>query len=129
MIPNEKTEAICLTLGQNFLHKVYPGGEKMIRHYIERMNDGDPYQWMQFCGSGIPKIKVQYCYVIWGGKVQYRCDIKEFMADITGDFSDGGVVRSFHNRNLCVLHGPTIRAPYDIPMKGFQGFRYSPFLF
>ncbi len=125
----EKVEAICLTLGQDFIHKVYPGGEGRIRHYLERMNNGDDYKWMQFCGSGIPTINVTYCYVIWGGKVQYRCDIKEFISKCTGTFNDGGVERSFKNRNLCVLHGPTITAPYDIPMKGFQGFRYSSFLF
>jgi len=124
-----KVEAIMLTLGQNFLHKVYPGGEKMVRHYLERMNDGDQYKWFQFCGSGIPTIKVEWCYVVWGGKIQYRCDIKEFIANCTGEFSDGGVVREFGNKNICMLQGPCIPAPYDIPQKGFQGFRYSPFIF
>lgn len=80
-----------LTLGQNFIHKVYPGGEEQIRYYLERMNDGDQYKWMQFCGSGIPKIKVQWCYVVWSGKIQYRCDIKELIAGCTGSFDDGGV--------------------------------------
>jgi len=126
---NQKVEAICLTLGKDFVHKIYPGGEERIRHYLERMNESDGYNWMQFCGSGVPKIKVNYCYVVFNGKVQYRCDIKEFKAAVTGSFNDGGVERSFKNRNLCVLQGPTEKAPYDIPMKGFQGFRYSPFLF
>lgn len=108
---------------------MYPGGEAKVHEMLERMNDSDSYQWMQFCGSGVPKIEVKYCYVIWGGKVQYRCDISEFISNKTGKFNDGGVVRSFKNRNLCVLQGPTITPPYDIPMKGFQGFRYSPFLF
>jgi len=124
-----KVEAIMLTLGQDFLHKVYPGGEKRVRYYLERMNKGNQFNWMQFCGSGIPTKKVTWCYIIWGGKVQYRCDIKEFIAGCTGEFSDGGVVRTFKNRNLCVLQGPTIPAPHDISQKGFQGFRYSPFLF
>lgn len=124
-----KVEAIMLTLGQDFLHKMYPGGEKKVREMLERMNESDGYKWMQFCGSGIPTIKVQWCYVVWGGKVQYRCDIKEFIGGCTGTFNDGGVERSFNNRNLCVLQGPTITAPYDIPQKGFQGFRYSPFIF
>lgn len=129
IIFNDKIEAICLTIGQNFLHKIYPGGEPKVRHYLEHMNDGDQFNWMQFCGSGLPTKEITLCYVVWGGKVRYRCDIKEFIGGCTGEFSDGGVIRSFKNRNLCVLQGPTIPAPYDIPMKGFQGFRYSPFLF
>lgn len=124
-----KIEAICLTLGANFLKNVYPGGEAKVREMLERMNDSDDYQWMQFCGYGVPTIDVKYCYVVWHGKVQYRCDIEEFQKDVTGGFGDGGVVRTFKHRNLCILQGPTILAPYDIPMKGFQGFRYSPFLF
>lgn len=124
-----KVEAIMLTLGDKFLKKVYPGGEAAVRVMLERMNDSDDYKWMQFCGSGLPTIDVKIYYVCWGGKVQYSCEIDRFVRNSTGSFGDGGVVRTFKKRNLCVLRGPTIPAPYDIPKKGFQGFRYSPFLF
>lgn len=124
-----KIEAICLTLGANFLKNVYPGGEAAVREALERMNESDHHKWMQFCGSGLPTKPVTYCYIVWHGKVQYRCDIKEFQGAVSGGFNDSNVLRTFYNRNLCVLHGPCIPAPYDIPMKGFQGFRYSPFLF
>lgn len=124
----DKVESICLTLGEDFLKNMYPGGEPKVREMLERMNDGE-YIWMQFCGSGVPKIDVKYAYVVFHGQVQYRCDIQEFIKGATGEFNDGGVIRTFKKRNMCVLQGPTIVAPYKIPMKGFQGFRYSPFLF
>lgn len=124
-----KVEAIMLTLGDHFLKKVYPGGEAAVRKMLERMNDSDDYKWMQFCGSGLPTIDVKICYVVFGNKVQYSCEIDSFVRNSTGAFGDGGVVRTFKKRNLCVLRGPTITAPYDIQQRGFQGFRYSPFLF
>lgn len=74
-------------------------------------------------------IDVKICYVVWGGKIQYSCEIDHFVRNSTGAFGDGGVVRTFKKRNLCVLRGPTISAPYDIPQRGFRGFRYSPFIF
>lgn len=125
---DQQQDAICLTLGKGFLDNVYPGGRDAVIKALERTDDGT-YQWMQFCGSGVPARKVEFCYLIWDGKVQYRLLVEEYQKNITGKFADGGVVRSFDNRNLVILTGPCIKAPHNIPMKGFQGFRYSQFLF
>jgi len=117
-----------LTLGQDFLNKVYPGGREAIIKALERCDDGS-HQWMQFCGSGTPDKKYEFVYLIWDGKVQYRLSIEEYQKRTSGRFADGGVVRSFKNRNLVVMSGPVVKAPFDIPKKGFQGFRYTEFLF
>jgi len=123
-----KVEAIMLTLGVDFF-KMYPGGEHQVRNMLEGMNVTDRYNWMQLCGSGVPKIAVKYCYLVWGGEVQYRAEIKEFRKNSTGQFNDGGIVRTHRHKNLCVLQGPVEPAPGSMPMKGFQGFRYSEYLF
>lgn len=124
----EQQDAIVLTLGQDFLNKVYPGGRDAVIKALERTDDG-AHQWMQFCGSGVPARLVEFCYLVWDGKVQYRLSVEEYQKGITGKFADGGVVRSFTDRNLVIMTGPCIKAPHNIPMKGFQGFRYTPFLF
>lgn len=121
-------DAIMLTLGKNFLDNVYPGGREAIIKALERCENGD-YQWMQFCGSSVPSTACELCYLIWDGKVQYRLTIVEYQKDVSGKFADGGVVRSFNNRNLIIMTGPVIKAPYDISFKGFQGIRYTEFLF
>lgn len=121
-------DAIMLTLGVDFF-KMYPGGEAQCRKMLEGLNKTDRYNWMQLCGSGIPTAKVGYCYLVFGGKVQYKLEIKEFRKESTGSFNDGGIERIYTNKNLCVMQGPCIPAPFDIPMKGFQGFRYTEYLF
>ncbi len=35
-----------------------------------------------------------------------------------------GQIKAFNNANAILTCGPVIMAPHDIPMKGFQGFRY-----
>jgi len=124
----DQQDAIILTLGKDFMDKMYPGGREAVIKSLERCDNGS-YQWMQFCGSGVPARKVEFCYLVWDGLVQYRLSVEEYQKNITGKFADGGVVRSFHNRNLVIMSGPVIKAPYKIPMKGFQGFRYTTFLF
>ncbi len=121
-------DAIMLTLGQKFF-KLYPGGERQVRRQLERMNNSDNYYWMQLCGSGVPKVKVDYCYLVFNGKVQYRCDIVKYSKRESGEFTDGGITRVYSNKNMVYLQGPTITAPCEIPFKGFQGIRYTELLF
>jgi len=121
-------DAIVLTLGQDFMNKMYPGGREAVIKALERTDDGS-YQWMQFCGSGVPAKEVEFCYLVWDGKVQYRLTVTRYVKNHTGKFSDGGVERSYKNRNMVIMTGQCVKAPFEIPMKGFQGFRYTEFLF
>jgi hypothetical protein len=123
-----KTEAICITIGVDFF-KMYPGGREEVVRVLERLNTEDDLTWWQLCGSGIPKIKVTYAYLVWDGKVRYRLDIEQYLRNQTGSFNDGGITRAYRHVNMVVMQGPAIKAPFEIPMKGFQGFRYSEFLF
>lgn len=125
---DQQRDAIVLTLGKDFLDNWYPGGRDAVRKAIERCDEGN-YQWMQFCGSGLPSVAVEFCYLMFDGKVQYRLSVEEYQAKVTGGFADGGVLRRFKSKNLVVMSGPVIKAPYDIPMKGFQGFRYTELIF
>lgn len=128
MIPDGKIEAILITVPAKFF-KEYPGGEVQFRNVIERMNVTDRYRWGNTCGSGIPKIPVKFCYLVFGGKVQYRTEIFGFDRKRSMTFNDGGIRRTFERKNWVWLQGPVERAPRDIPRKGFQGFRYSGWLF
>lgn len=122
-------DAIILTLGQDFLNNIYPGGRASVITALERMNESDDHTWSQFCGGGIPNIKVEFAYLAWDGKVQYRLNVLSYKPKVTGAFGDGGMVRRFRNKNIVEMEGPVIKAPHDISFKGCQGIRYTELLF
>lgn len=107
---------------------LYPGGEKQFRHIMDMVDKHDTITWGQTI-SNIPKQPVIHCYLVFSGKVQYRLTIIDFEKNVSKEFNDGGLIRVFNNKNWANLCGPVIAAPFDIPMKGFQGFRYTDDLF
>ena len=96
---------------------------------IEGMNTIDNYSWYMI-RKNLPKIITPYCYWIIDGKVKYRMEISHFEVNQDYAFSrPKGVLKHFIGANAIVLRGPVIEAPYDIPMRGFQGFRYTELIF
>ncbi|HET6991016.1 MAG TPA: hypothetical protein VFJ43_06815 [Bacteroidia bacterium] len=79
--------------------------------------------------ANIPTIDVLWCYIVFNGMVQYRMNIVNFERNASKEFNDGGIIRVFNNKNWINLTGPVIKAPREIPWKGFQGFRYTEMLF
>lgn len=121
-------DAIALTLGVDFF-KMYPGGKEEVIRVIERLNQEDDLSWWQLCGSGIPTKQVEFAYLVWDGQVQYRLTVEQYLKNKSGQFNDGGITRIYRHKNMVSMIGPAIKAPYPIPMKGFQGFRYMEFIF
>lgn len=96
---------------------------------IHNMNTIDDYVWYRVM-KNLPKIQTLYCYWIIGNKIKYRMEIKETLRNQTMGFPrPNGGVRTFSNANILVLQGPVIEPTHDIPMKGFQGFRYTELIF
>lgn len=125
---SNQRDAILITIGQKTFD-FYPGGENQVRGILEGMNNTDDYHWCQLCGSGVPKIVVPYCYLVIGGRVAYRCEVIKYGRNVTQRFNDTGIVRIMNNCNLVYMQGPVIKAPENIPYKGFQGIRYTELLF
>jgi len=121
-----KPSGIAITVPARFFDE-YPGGEKQFRYIIGLLNESG-MKWGQTI-SGIPKLEVDYVYLVFGGKVKYRCSIHSFEKNVSKEFGDGGIVRCFNNKNWVNLIGPVEKAPSDFWMKGFQGFRYMDFIF
>lgn len=121
-------DAILLTIGKK-VFDIYPGGEKQVRKLLEGMNKTDRYHWCQLCGSGVPRIKVPYVYLVFNGKIQYRAEVKGYGKNVTQEFNDTGITRIMRDCNLVYIQGPVIAAPYEIPFKGFQGIRYTELIF
>jgi len=119
-------DAIILTMPEKFF-KEYTL-EKFLQD-IHRLNTEDNFVWYRVMKK-LPKIKTIYCYWIVGGKLKYRFEIANFIRNRTMRFArPKGGLRTFENANTIELVGPVIEAPYDIPMQGFRGFRYSELIF
>lgn len=101
--------------------------EYSLRKYLkehERMNTDDTCVWYRVM-KNLPTQDFLYIYSIYNGKVQHRTNFGGFIRNQTMTFPrpEGGS-RTFENANALILTGPYVKAPFDIPMKGFQGFRY-----
>lgn len=84
-----------------------------------------------FVKKNLPKFDVLFVYIIFDKKIQYRTNLVCFERNSTKSFADAPdqQIRTFEKKNWIILSGPAIKAPYDIPQKGFQGFRYTTKLF
>lgn len=123
-----KPDGIIITMPARFFQE-YPGGEATYRRIVETMNVREEVIWGNTIAN-IPSVEVAYCYICFAGYVQYRFSIVDFEKNTSKEFSDGGIVRVFHNKNWVNLCAPVVKAPKEkFPQKGFQGFRYTPFLF
>lgn len=119
-------DAIIVTLPVRFFQEY--GMKRFIRD-MKSMNEIDGFEWYRTCGN-LPKIQPLYCYLICLGKIKYKVEIARYEKNKTMTFDrPNGGSRTFENKNWMVFQGPAIEAPYDIPMKGFQGFRYTELLF
>lgn len=111
---------IIKTMPATWLDDV-PGGVYAWEKNFMFMNRSESHYWC-FNLSGKPKYKVLYFYILFQGAIRFR-------ANIIG-FSPGGQVNcydgSVHNGKVWVNVGsPVIKLKDPIPMKGFQGFRYT----
>ena len=121
----ESPDAIIVTLPKRFFEEY---NHARYLEDIQRMNTADG-TWYRAV-KNLPKQDVLYVYVIIDNKVSHRTNLVEYQRNKTYTFPrpEGGS-RTFENKNWIITCGPVIMAPDDIPMKGFQGFRYSAKLF
>jgi hypothetical protein len=75
--------------------------------------------------KNLPTQDVLYVYFVWSGKLQARGNLLAYERNKTKRFvAPNGAFKTFEHKNWVLIGGPFLAAPYDIPMKGFQGFRY-----
>jgi len=122
-------EGIALTLPKMFFEDrgwTYADFEK----YFERFMQGEDHIW-NFKLTNLPTHDVAWAYIIFDGYIQFRANVVMYERNKSKIFNDGPnkQVREFPSANWIILSGPAIKAPYEFPQKGFQGFRYTTKLF
>jgi hypothetical protein len=125
----EPPEAIILTMPVAWFRDRNMSYADFCKDFEATMAEEDNY-W-NFLKSNLPTQDVAYVYLVFDGFVQYRANFVCYERNVAKAFDDApdGIVREFPPSNWILFSGPVIKAPFDIPMKGFQGHRYSKMLF
>ena len=121
----EMPEALIITVSQAQLKE--RGLRNWVRNFYEAMNapDDNPHVYCFRVGSR-PRHEVQSVYICIMGRIAYKCNFVEYRGSGTIRFDDG---RELYGHTWIICSAPMIKAPYKIPRKGFQGFRYTDELF
>jgi len=97
------------------------GMERFIREFYTNPNKNHDSYFM-FTLSGQPKYEVLYFYLLFDGAIRYRANIIQFRGEATYAFPKGNTI---HGKAWVDIGAPVIKFNEPIPMKGFQGFRYT----
>ena len=111
---------IIKTMPQSWVKRL-PGGFKKWEKTFLKMNVIEGYYWT-FNLSGKPKYEVLYFYLLINGAIRYRCNIINYEGAKVVDCYTG---EKKHGRCWVNVSAPVIKLKNHIPMKGFQGFRYT----
>lgn len=127
--PMEKPEGIMLTLPKVFFEDRkwdYVGFNKMFEKFMS--HEGAIWN---FKLTNLPKHDIGWVYLCYNGFVQFRVNFVQYERNVSKMFADGPkkAIRKFPNANWVILTGPAVKPPYEWPQKGFQGFRYTTYLF
>lgn len=103
---------------------VEKGYRNWLTNFLNAMTYEDWTYWMRL--GAVPKYEVMYVYLCIGNRIRYRANFVMYHGPGEFTFTDG---KRLYGRAWVVLCGPVARAPRDIPMRGFRGFRYSDIIF
>lgn len=127
--PSHIPEAIVLTMPKAFFED-RKMTTKEFKAMFERYMRRDDAIW-NFRLTNLPTKDIAWVYLVFDGLIQYECNFVQYERNKAKEFDDApdGKVRKFAETNWVLFTGPAIKAPYEMPQKGFQGFRYALKLF
>ena len=118
----ELPEGIIVTVSRKYLKE--RGERNWLKDFMKAMDDESYTYWLRL-GSR-PKREVLYIYLVLGNKIRYRYTFVMYEKGGSFNTSDGRII--FANCWL-VGAGPLVRPEVEIRRRGFQGFRYTEFIF
>lgn len=115
---------IILTMPKQWFDETGHTPDTCLDAMMKCMNEEEE-TWL-FLKHNLPVLDFLYVYVVFDKKVQLRCNLSHLERGKSYGWADtpDGKERLFFNKNWIVLCGPAVKAPYEIAMQGFQGFRY-----
>lgn len=127
--PSIIPEGIVLTLPVAFFNDRNMTTDQF-KQLFERYMRREDAIW-NFRLTNLPTHDVAYVYLIFEKQIQYKAHLVQYERDKAKVFNDSpdGIVRSFPPSNWVLFTGPLVKPPNELPLKGFQGFRYCTKLF
>jgi hypothetical protein len=127
--PSILAEGIALTLPVAFFDDRGCTVAEFEKLFVRYMRKEDAI-W-NFRLTNLPTRDFVYVYLVFEGLIQYRCNFVMLERNKAKSFYDSpdGNVRHFPPTNWILFTGPAVPAPYEMPQRGFQGFRYTTKLF
>ena len=118
----ELPEGIIVTISGKYLKE--RGMKEWYRDFLRAMEDETYTYWLRLCSR--PRQEVLYIYLVIGNRVRYRYQFVMYEKGGSFNTADGRII--FANCWLVGV-GPLVRPEQEIRRRGFQGFRYTEFLF
>lgn len=120
-IPDTPAIGIIITMGKEVLN-ANGGGAKWQRHFESCVGGENTGFWLHRSRNP-PKQDIAVVYVIAENFVQWKVFYGGYERGPASVWMLNGEKRDIDWPRM-ILAGPMEKAPYDIPMQGFQGFRY-----
>jgi hypothetical protein len=127
--PEIQPDGIILTLPRMFFEDRKMNAEQFKKAFERHMSMEN--SWWNFKLTNLPILEVLWVYLVFDGKVQYRCNLMMYERNKSKSFKDSPdqTLRHFKKCNWVLFTGPVVKPIIDFPKKGFQGFRYTQKLF
>lgn len=127
--PTIPPDGIALTLPKQWFIEREMTPEQF-KPYFERLMRNENTLW-HFRSTNLPTKDVAFVYFVFDGSIQFRLNLVMYERGTEKTFSDSPSKKVFHfpPSNWVICSGPAIKAPFEFPQKGFQGFRYTTTLF
>lgn len=127
--PNLQADGIALTLPVAFFED-RKMSTAQFKKTFERFMAKEDALW-HFRLTNLPTREVAWIYLIFDKQFQYRANFVMYERNKAKAFKDApdGIIREFPPTNWVIFTGPIVKAPCEMPQKGFQGFRYTLKLF
>lgn len=124
---DQPPDGIVITISQKMIKE--KGYRNWLRKFLQAMalhEEGLTY-WMRQGAKPTKDKDLKYVYLCIGGKIRFRAYYggSEGPSEKTFGTWGGGEGATIFARAWVILSGPVERPPVPIPMKGFQGFRYT----
>ncbi|MCI0489369.1 MAG: hypothetical protein L0229_22480 [Blastocatellia bacterium] len=101
--------------------------EKSLREFVREWYELNQDDVVWICPMHrLPKIEVPYVYIVALNRLRYRVNLVGFEPGGERIFESG---RRWTANHWMLMAGPVVKAPHKMVMSGFQGFRYSGFIF
>jgi hypothetical protein len=123
----EPPDGIVITISAGMLKE--RGYCNWLRNFLNAMHNHERLVYYMRQGAK-PKHDIRFVYLCIGNKVRYRAYFAGTEGPKWMEFRNvDGSSKLLFARAWILLCGPVVKAPFDVPMKGFQGFRYTKELF